>query len=347
MGWIDASRLTIIVFTFDNANRKHYITVKLRLMWKHLLTTYFNFSRKERKGVLILLIVIVVLIIVPFLFPFFIKKKTHDFKEFEKEMALLKSIETTPGKYYKRDSLDNYATDYDLPKEHNYATAVHKETFYFDPNTLSEEGWRRLGIKDKTIATIKKYISKGGKFYKAEDLKKIWGIRPADAQRLMPFVKIEQLATASYTPPAYTPAERKPFIRNEVVIDINQADTSDFISLPGIGSKLAQRIINFRTKLGGFYSVNQVKETFGLPDSTFNKIQRQLAYHDFSIQKINVNTASIDVLKAHPYIRYNLANAIIQYRNQHGAFSSVADIKKIVLVNDCVYSKVQPYLVAE
>ncbi len=163
----------------------------------------------------------------------------------------------------------------------------------------------------------------------------------------MPFVKIKQPATSSYAPSAYTPAERKPFVRNEVIIDINKADTNAFISLPGIGSKLAQRIINFRTKLGGFYSVNQVKETFGLPDSTFSKIQRQLAYHGFTIQKINVNTASVDVLKAHPYIRYNLANAIVQYRNQHGAFGSVDDIKKIVLVNDSVYNKVQPYLVAE
>jgi DNA uptake protein ComE-like DNA-binding protein len=60
------------------------------------------------------------------------------------------------------------------------------------------------------------------------------------------------------------------------IIDINSADTTSFIALPGIGSKLAARIINFRDKLGGFYSVAQVGETFGLPDSTFQKIKQYL-----------------------------------------------------------------------
>ena len=44
-------------------------------------------------------------------------------------------------------------------------------------------------------------------------------------------------------------------------VDINTADTTAFISLPGIGSKLAARIVNFRDKLGGFYSIDQVGET--------------------------------------------------------------------------------------
>lgn len=315
-------------------------------MWKHFLLTYFNFSKKERTGVLILLASIIVLIVLPFIFPFFIKKKTYGTKEFEKEVALLKSIQTKPAKVYTKDSGNAYALDYDLPKENNYVPARPKEEFYFDPNTLSEEGWKRLGIRDKTVTTIKKYISKGGKFYKPEDLKKIWGIAPGDAQRLIPYVKIEQPATGAYTSQTFTAAEKKPFVRKEITVDINDADTSAFIALPGIGSKLAQRIINFRTKLGGFYSVDQVKETFGLPDSTFRKIQKQLTYRNSAIQRININTASLDVLKAHPYIRYNLANAIIQYRNQHGTFNSVTDIKKIVLVNDSIYNKVEPYLVS-
>jgi DNA uptake protein ComE-like DNA-binding protein len=314
-------------------------------MWKHFLLAYFNFSKKERTGVITLLIGIIFLMLLPFLFPFFKKKKVYDKKEFEKEVALLKSIETVPAKGYQKDSANVYAQDYDLPAENNYKPSRYQEEFYFDPNTLSEAGWQRLGIKDKTVATIKKYISKGGKFRKAEDLKKIWGIAPQDAQRLMPYIKIQQPATVTYTTPTFTASEKKPFVRKEVVVDINDADTTAFIALPGIGSKLAQRIINFRTKLGGFYSIDQVKETFGLPDSTFTKIQKQLTYQASEIQKININTAPVDVLKAHPYIRYNLANAIVQYRTQHGAFNSITDLKKIVLVNDSIYNKVQPYLV--
>ncbi len=114
--------------------------------------------------------------------------------------------------------------------------------------------------------------------------------------------------------------------------------------MPGIGSKLAQRIINFRDKLGGFYAVQQVTETFGLPDSTFQKIKTRLAINGKAVKQININTASLDELKVHPYIRYNIANSIVQYRSQHGNFTSVAVIKNIMLISDDLFNKLEPYL---
>src|SRR6185436_20843184 len=105
------------------------------------------------------------------------------------------------------------------------------------------------------------------------------------------------------------------------IIDINTADTTAFISLPGIGSKLAVRIVTFREKLGGFYSVLQIGETFGLPDSTFQKIKQYLKLENTTIKKININTATVDELKAHPYIKWSIANPIVAYRNEHGRFS--------------------------
>ena len=68
----------------------------------------------------------------------------------------------------------------------------------------------------------------------------------------------------------------KTYVARYSIIDVNTADTSAFISLPGIGSKLAARIVTFREKLGGFYSVEQIGETYGLPDSTFQKIKQWL-----------------------------------------------------------------------
>jgi len=114
--------------------------------------------------------------------------------------------------------------------------------------------------------------------------------------------------------------------------------------LPGIGNKLANRIVTFREKLGGFYKIDQVGETFALPDSTFQKIKPRLILTNNSVKQININTATIDELKTHPYIRYQIGNAIIQYRTQHGSFSSIEDIKKIVLVTDEIFNKAAPYL---
>jgi competence ComEA-like helix-hairpin-helix protein len=102
--------------------------------------------------------------------------------------------------------------------------------------------------------------------------------------------------------------------------------------------------VSFRDKLGGFYSVDQVGETFALPDSTFQKIRQYLKIETISIKKININTATIDELKGHPYIRWSIANPIIAYRNEHGAFSKPEDLKKIVAVTDELFNKIAPYL---
>ena len=222
--------------------------------------------------------------------------------------------------------------------------------FYFDPNSLSKNGWQKLGLRDKTIGIIQNYLAKGGHFKKPEDLQRIYGLHKDDYDRLVPYVKIET-QSAENKNNAFSGTRK--FSENKVdswnalryaSIDINAADTADFINLPGIGSKLATRIVNFREKLGGFYTIEQVRETFGLPDSTFQKVKQYLKLENSSIRKININTANIDELKAHPYIRYNIANPIVAYRNEHGSFSSIEDLKKIMIITDEVYQKIAPYL---
>jgi len=150
-----------------------------------------------------------------------------------------------------------------------------------------------------------------------EDLKKVYGLRVDDYVKLEPFVRIENNEAGTVRSQVESKERElgnKP--HSFQAIDINTADTSAFISLPGIGSKLALRIVNFRDKLGGFYSVNQVGEVYGLADSTFQKIKRYLIPGNTAIKKINVNTATTDELKAHPYIRYAIAGPIISYRNE-------------------------------
>jgi len=87
-----------------------------------------------------------------------------------------------------------------------------------------------------------------------------------------------------------------------------------------------------------------VGETYGLPDSSFQKIRQYLKLETVSVRKININNATLDELKAHPYIRYNVANPIIAYRNEHGSFTRIDDLKKIMAVTDEVYNKISPYL---
>ena len=315
-------------------------------MWKNFVKDYFAFTHKERIGVIVIFSIIVFFIFLPFAFPLFSKQKNYNYKSFEKEIASLKiNNDTFETKSYYKNFSDESFENNGLPSDGKYEN-IKAEVFYFDPNTASVADWKKLGLRDKTIQTIQKYLSKGGKFYEPADIGKIWGLSSSDAQRLIPYVRIKN-STKEYTSfekkespqtsSHYPPKTLQP-------IDVNLADTTELISLPGIGSKLSQRIISFRNKLGGFYSIDQVGETYLLPDSTFQKIKSRLVISNTDVKHININIASIDEMKVHPYFRYNLANAIYQYRHQHGNFNSIEEIKKIMVITDEVFDKISPYI---
>lgn len=311
------------------------------------LTEYFSFTRKERTGIITVMLLIMLLVFLPFLFPYFLPGKKYDHRQFEKEIAALKIKQPDSGSNrFNNFDENNYQDFYQHSEKKFYSRQSNGELFYFDPNTLSLEGWKRLGIREKTANTIQNYISKGGHFSKPEDLGKIWGLHEDEVNRLLPYVRILQKENDKYVPAESKEYAKQPERPNYVktAIDINSADTSSLIALPGIGSKLANRIIAFRDKLGGFYKVEQVAETYALPDSTFQKIKEKLAISNPALKQININTATMEELKMHPYIRYNIANAIIQYRNQHGNFTSVGDLKKILIITGDIYSKLEPYL---
>ena len=319
------------------------------MKWNDFLMDYLNFSRKDRIAVLVIVLIISAIFLLPKVVSTkqVVNKSSQDTSWISSLKKLeQKEIENNDPQFRQYGDENNNYNQYDR-RINNYTGKNKGELFYFDPNTLSKDGWKKLGLREKTITTILKYLSKGGHFKNPEDVQKIYGLFPNEYERIAPYIKIEanEIATVrkdfTENNNTYSPKTNAP--RNNVV-DINSADTTAFISLPGIGSKLATRIINFRDKLGGFYSVSQVAETFGLPDSTFQKIKQYLKLENTTIKKININSATVDELKAHPYFRYTLANPIIAYRKEHGQFGKVEDIKKVMLVTDDVYNKIFQYL---
>jgi DNA uptake protein ComE-like DNA-binding protein len=288
-------------------------------------------------------IILIFLIIIVFVFPEFIPRQKTRFEpeasaNIRKRIMELKLNDT--GVTVSDVNESDKTNDQPLTSE-----AEKGVLFAFDPNTLPEDGWKKLGIGERTIRTIKNYIGKGGKFRRPEDLQKIYGIRKNQYEKLLPFIKInlpeEQLQPQH---------ERKLRVFRQAgageltIIDLNRADTSALILLPGIGSKLANRILNFRTKLGGFYSIEQVKEVYGLPDSTYQKIRPLLTCDTLLIDQINVNTVDLAELRNHPYIKWNIANAIINYRLQHGEYGSLEDLLKIQIITPDVFARLIPYL---
>jgi competence ComEA-like helix-hairpin-helix protein len=134
--------------------------------------------------------------------------------------------------------------------------------------------------------------------------------------------------------------------KKEVVsLDINSANEEQFKALPGIGEKLSKRIIAFRTKLGGFYSIEQIKDVYGITPETYELIENKLyVSKDYVPKKININNASETELDVHPYISAKLASQIAKYRDKAGNYTDVSQLKKMYAMNDTLFQKLSPYL---
>ena len=128
-------------------------------------------------------------------------------------------------------------------------------------------------------------------------------------------------------------------------VDINEADSSVLVDLPGIGEKLSARIIKYRDRLGGFHSAEQLSEVFGISDSAFLLINERIYIADASsVKKISINTVDYKELTKHPYMSFLMAKLILAYRKAHGKFSGADDLKMIEGIDADKVRKIIPYL---
>lgn len=304
------------------------------MLLKKWLHDYFVFSRRDRWGILALLLLIFLVYWLP-------RRFARPSSATVEELALVKAATDS----LHRQNLSPQAGE--TGSVRTEALRPFARLFPFDPNTLSLEGWQQLGLRERTARTILNYRGKGGRFRRPEDPQKIWGLPPGFYERVAPLIRLpEQQAAAGYEVPRREAARAGQIERVPPPVDVNRSDSADWIALPGIGERLARRILNFREKLGGFWRIEQVAETYGLPDSTFRAIRPRLVLSG-GVRKLPVNTATKEELKNHPYLRWTGANALVNYRTQHGPFKSLDELKNISLFSDSLYQQLLPYLLLE
>ncbi|MTK52359.1 helix-hairpin-helix domain-containing protein [Paludibacter sp.] len=302
-------------------------------MWKD----WFFFSRSQQIGIIILIVIILALLAARMILP---ALTTHTVKKdnFETEANIfLDSLKSAPH--------GNYPPSYHY---NNYAENRHESAFdklpkpvlsRFNPNTADSIQFVRLGIKPKIASNILKYRKKGGKFRKAEDFQKIWGINEEQMQTLLHYIDIP-----AETPPPVAATTYTKTTKTDAVVELNSADSTILKQVKGIGSGFARRIVGYRKRLGGFVRIDQLREVWGITPEMYAALAPHFSIDKKYVQTINVNKASIERLKYHPYLNFYTAKAIYELRLTRGSLKSINDLKTIdILDKDLIY-KIEPYL---
>lgn len=258
------------------------------------------------------IIIIALVLAAPYIYKQFQTDKPTDFKDFDKAVALLNANGGAPV---------------------NEPEIANPTMFAFNPNKLPASKWKQLGLSDKQISTIKNYEAKGGHFYKAEDVKKIYAITAADYARLKPYINI----------PEDTYNDNK--LKLGIVVEINTTDSAKLTQIRGIGPAFAKRIVEYRARLGGFLNKDQLKEVYGIDAEKYDQLKDQVSVNPARINKIKINEVDFEGLRRFPYLTNKQTNAIIQYRKQHGNYQSIADMQNIVILNADILRKIEPYIV--
>jgi len=273
---------------------------------------YFQFNKKERNGILLLSFILLFLIFF-YQFSYLLKQESKtDFSSFEKALSELQ---------YKQELVIEKQKD---------------SLFYFNPNTLSDEGWLALGLSSKRINTLRNFQKTGATFKTKEDLKKCFSITDEFYKRIKEFVLIPEIKNSGTT-------SIKPKTTLQLV-EINKADSLQLITINGVGPFYAKQILKYRKQLGGFISYNQITEIWGLENLEFEKFKQKTSVDTLCISKININTVELNQLRLHPYLNYKQAKMIVNYRKQHGSFKQVKDIRKIKPITLELFRKIAPYL---
>lgn len=291
--------------------------------------SYLLFSKNERIALAIFMVLMGVFITAPYWYQSMIPTSNEE-----------KRIQYQLTQYASDTLLNDFSvTAMAVPDiERNPITPLHP----FNPNTSKEEDWIAMGVSAKTARTILRYINKGGRFTDPNDLKKIWGIRASDVDRLLPYIRLEKTATPHPMVHTFTPAGFR-----YSPIEINTADSAAWASLPGIGKVLSKRIVHYRQRLGGFRSVEDLRKVYGLADSVYTKLLPYLRIMESEKGKPNLNTVTSLRLAQIGGIEQEIAEAIVVYRQQNGPFENFNGLRQLVFINDSLLAKLRERVLIE
>lgn len=298
-------------------------------MWKD----FFYYTKSERRVILLLLAIALLLLgiwaVMEYLRPVEVPVTLSESEEIDSFLANLEEQEK-------------------IRKSHTPKNEISAVLQPFDPNTVDSVLLRQLGLPVYIVRNILKYRAKGGVFRSPESFSRIYGLKEEVYQKLKPYITIAPLVSVSHvrTDTFRQLKDTIPYIpkyEEGTIVDLNKADTSILKRIPGIGSTLARMIVVYRQRLGGFYDVSQLQE---VPHVRV-ELNKWFVVTPAGLHKIQVNSASLDKLRSHPYMDFYKAKAIMEYRRKRGKIKGLSQLSMFEEFTEKDLKRLSPYLTFE
>ena len=283
---------------------------------KRRIINYLSITKKDWNGLVVLVALILLILAAFYLYLYFHKDTPINLKDFYAASARLKQAGDTPEEADLTDSTQKVANP---------------QMFLFDPNNTGVKQWQQLGLSLHQATVIEHYKAKRGKFFSKADVKKMYTITGDDYKRLQPYINLPLIPSSKG-------------VTAVKFIELNSADSAKLTALKGVGPSYAARIISYRNRLGGFISKEQLTEVYGLDNNLYEQIKHSVFVRASLVKPILINKISVNQLRIFPYLKYKEANAIIEYRTQHGPYTSMAGLNNIAILNAQVLTKIKPYI---
>ncbi len=274
------------------------------------MKSHFQFTNKQRSGIFLLLLIIVV------------SQCVYSFVDFSKDDIPANSEEIDAF----RDELDSLR----LVELENSKPKIYP----FNPNYITDYKGYTLGMSNEEIDRLHKFRTTNKWVNSAIEFQQVTKVSDSVLATISPYFKFPEWVTNpkpkknSYNNSYSNSKTPKTFAQK---IDLNKATASQLQKVYGVGEKLSERIIKYRSKYkGGFIADVEISEVWGLSPEVIERIK-----NDFTVKtpraiiKFNLNNATRDELVTIQYIDYEVANNIIEERTLRDGFKSLGELTKV------------------
>lgn len=268
-------------------------------------SSYFQFSKSQRSGIFIFLSCAVVFQVLYFWIDF----KTPTKSNAVQEKHWLSHATTS-------DAASVYA------KKKQFVVRP------FNPNFINDFKGYQLGMSVEEIDRLLAFRKTNRFVNSAKEFQDVTKVSDSLLNKISPRFKFPDWVSKRYTEKSMVFSTTKNEVKTP--IDINKATAEDLKKVYGIGDGLSTRILKERAKYGGFVSMDQLNDVWGLSAEVIASLHQCFVVKELpDYQRININTATIKELMRLPYFKYPLARNIVAYRSMNGQFKNIEDLTKI------------------